>query len=597
MAVEGVSRPAPGLGRARPLRRLAEYGGFAPAMVLLGAFFFAPLGLIVVYSFWQVHDYNVVSEWTLGNYGYFFSTPTYVRTLLSTLLVAALATAIAIGLAFPFAYWLVRHVAPRWQKPLLVLVLVPFWTSYLLRVYSWISILGEQGAINRVLRWTGVIDEPLSYFLYDRPAVVLVLVYLYFPFAALTLYAVLERFDWNQLRAATDLGASPLRAIRSVMLPQVRVGIMTAVIFVFIPILGEYLAPQLVGGTRGVMIGNLITTFFTGAQYTRGAAAALLVVAVIVALLIVFRRSLDTEQAVHSRGTRMEATGLELVSPFARLASRALSGYAVALYAFLFAPIALLVLFSFNASRFAGFPITGWTTRWYGDMFANAAIHEALVTSLVIAAQVTVVSTIVGTAAAFPLVRSRLRFRGAARILVTLPVMVPGLLIGVSLLALFTSVLGMQLSMQTAAIGQAVFTTPFVILLVAARLEGFDVGLERAASDLGAGTWRRLRHVVLPLTLPAIVAGALFAFTLSLDEFIITLFLLGGHNTLPIYIYTQVKFGITPEVNALATALLAASLAIGAIAFSLPGLVRRVVARRRRRRAADDQLAAQRATR
>ena len=119
-------------------------------------------------------------------------------------------------------------------------------------------------------------------------------------------------------------------------------------------------------------------------------------------------------------------------------------------------------------------------------------------------------------------------------------------------------------------IGQSVYTTPFVLLLVAARLQGFDRSLERAASDLGANTLNRLRHVVLPLIMPAIFAGALFAFTLSLDEFIITLFLIGGHNTLPIYIYTQVKFGITPEVNALATLLLAASLTLIAVAFALP---------------------------
>jgi len=148
-----------------------------------------------------------------------------------------------------------------------------------------------------------------------------------------------------------------------------------------------------------------------------------------------------------------------------------------------------------------------------------------------------------------------------------LPIMIPGLLIGVSLLVLFTSVFHQELSPTTAVIGQSVYTTPFVLLLVAARLQGFDASLERAASDLGANTFNRLRYVVLPLLAPAIIAGALFTFTLSLDEFIITLFLIGSHNTLPIYIYTQVKFGITPEVNALAALLLAASLCLMALAF------------------------------
>lgn len=265
----------------------------------------------------------------------------------------------------------------------------------------------------------------------------------------------------------------------------------------------------------------------------------------------------------------------EVVSPHARLTRAILGGWAVFIYFFLFAPIVLLVIFSFNANRYGTFPFTGWTTSWYGQVFSDYQIRDALDTTLRVAFEVTAISTVVGTAAAFPLVRSRLPFRSGVRIAMTLPIMIPGLLIGVSLLVLLTSVLHLQLSPQTAVIGQSVYTTPFVLLLVAARLQGFDRSLERAASDLGANTLRRLRHVVLPLLMPAIFAGALFAFTLSLDEFIITLFLIGGHNTLPIYIYTQVKFGITPEVNALATLLLAASLALIALAFALPVVVRK----------------------
>ncbi len=128
-------------------------------------------------------------------------------------------------------------------------------------------------------------------------------------------------------------------------------------------------------------------------------------------------------------------------------------------------------------------------------------------------------------------------------------------------------------------IGQSVFTTPFVMLIVAARLQGFDRSLERAASDLGANTLNRLRYVVLPLIGSSVFAGALFAFTLSLDEFIITLFLIGGDNTLPIYIFTQIKFGITPEVNALAAMLLGASLALVASAMVLPAAFRRLTRR------------------
>jgi spermidine/putrescine transport system permease protein len=264
----------------------------------------------------------------------------------------------------------------------------------------------------------------------------------------------------------------------------------------------------------------------------------------------------------------------EIVSRHAGLMRGLLTGWAVLIYVFLFAPIALLVAFSFNANRYGTFPFTGWTTTWYGQVFHDYQIKDALTTTLKIAIEVTIISTVVGTAAAFPLVRSRLPFRNGVRIGMTLPIMIPGLLIGISLLVLFTGVFKFELSPQTAVIGQAVYTTPFVLLLVAARLQGFDPALERAASDLGANTYRRLRHVVLPLIMPAVFAGAVFAFTLSLDEFIITLFLIGANNTLPIYIYTQVKFGITPEVNALATLLLAASLLLIALAFLLPAGMR-----------------------
>ena len=215
----------------------------------------------------------------------------YINTFLVTLWMTAAATALTLAIAAPFAYWLARYVSRRWQRPLLFLVIIPFWVSYLLRVTAWTIMLGNEGAISRLLSLVGL-STP-GWLLYDRPAVIFVLTYLYFPFAALTLYAALERFDWRQLHAAMDLGATNLQAMRLVMLPQIRAGVMTAVIFVFIPILGEYLTPELVGGVRGVMIGNLIDNFFQEAQYAQGSAIAILIVVVVIILLIIFRKSLD----------------------------------------------------------------------------------------------------------------------------------------------------------------------------------------------------------------------------------------------------------------------------------------------------------------
>ncbi len=278
-----------------------------------------------------------------------------------------------------------------------------------------------------------------------------------------------------------------------------------------------------------------------------------------------------------------EIDGVEIVARRARLMRGALTGWGILMYMFLFIPVLLLVLLSFNSNRYGSFPIQGFTTEWYSSVLQSSDLKTAIKTSLMIAAEVTAIATVVGTAAAFPLVRSNLRFRAGLRVAFTLPIMIPGVLIGVSLLSFFTNVLNLPLTTQTAVIGQAVYTTPYVLLIVAARLEGFDRGLERAASDLGADPFQRFRRIVLPLIAPAIFAGALFAFTMSLDEFVITYFIIGAQITLPIYIYTQIKFGITPAINAVATLLIVGSLGISGLGIAVPRLIKMLIRRVRRR--------------
>ena len=201
-------------------------------------------------------------------------------------------------------------------------------------------------------------------------------------------------------------------------------------------------------------------------------------------------------------------------------------------------------------------------------------ILEALTKSLLVAFWVTVLSTLIGTTAAFPLVRANIKNRGGVRVFITLPIMMPGLLIGVAILVLASNVLHIQPSLKVAIIGQTVLATPFVILVVSSRLEALDRNFERAAADLGAGPVQRLLFVVLPLVYPGIIAGALIAATLSLDEFVVTNFIIGADQTLPIYIYNQLKFGITPEVNALATMMLLGTLAVVGVTFGALRLVK-----------------------
>jgi spermidine/putrescine transport system permease protein len=300
--VTGVE-PAPvtvvSRGRAARLRELAP---FVPAALLLGILFFVPLGVMFVFSLWTTNaNLDIVPVWNMDNYAQFFESSAYVRTLAKTVIMGAGVTLICLIVALAVAYFLARYVSRRWARLALLVIIVPFWSSYLLRVYSWQAILGEKGALNQLLVGLGVIAEPSRLFVYNDIGTFIVLTYVYLPFAILVLYASLERFDYTQLTAAQDLGASPSRAFRHVLLPQIRPGLITAAIFVFIPILGEFLTPSMVGGASGLLIANLIQTFFKNALVPQGAALGLLIVAFVTVLLVIFRKYLRVED-VYARG-------------------------------------------------------------------------------------------------------------------------------------------------------------------------------------------------------------------------------------------------------------------------------------------------------
>jgi ABC-type spermidine/putrescine transport system permease subunit I len=291
---------APLAGAGPGLRRRMERAApFLPGLLMLTLLFVIPMIIMLLFSFWRTNsDFDLVRDWNLNNYARFFNQPTYIRTFAKTLVMASAVTAAGLAISLPFTYFLVRYVSRRLQRAVLLAVIVPFWTSYLLRVYAWQAILGEKGALNQFLMATGIIQQPSTLFVYNDLAVFVVLIYVYFPFAALALYAALEKFDFTQLNAAQDLGARPDQAFRHILLPQIRTGIITACIFVFIPILGEFLTPTLVGGASGSLIANLIVNFTRQGQYPEGAALAIVIAVFVTALLIIFRRSLRVEDVV-----------------------------------------------------------------------------------------------------------------------------------------------------------------------------------------------------------------------------------------------------------------------------------------------------------
>ena len=253
---------------------------------------------------------------------------------------------------------------------------------------------------------------------------------------------------------------------------------------------------------------------------------------------------------VARRGTRM-----------GRWLQAAIAGSGIFGFVFLYVPILILIVFSFNASRF----VTAWagfSFRWYGELFQDEAMMLALRNSLIVAVISTVLSTIFGTMVSLAMERHRFFGKVAFDALLYLPIIIPDIAMAVMLL-LFFVMSKITLSLTTIIISHVAFNISFVAVVVRARLVGFDRSLEEAAQDLGANEIQTFRYVTLPLLMPAILGGALLAFTLSLDDFVITFFTAGvGSTTLPLRIYSMVKLGITPEINAVSSLMLLASMTL-----------------------------------
>ncbi len=231
---------------------------------------------------------------------------------------------------------------------------------------------------------------------------------------------------------------------------------------------------------------------------------------------------------------------------------KTLTAYSLAIISFLYLPMLLLAIYSFNASRINAVWV-GFTFEWYIALFKNQRVLAALTNSLIIATITTIISTVLGTMAAISLNRYRFKHRTTINNLLYLPMLIPEIVMGLSLLVMFSQ-LQISLGKTTLIISHITFCISFVIITVGARLEGMRTDLEEAAQDLYATPWQTFRYITLPLAMPGIVAGALMAFTLSIDDFVISFFVAGPDSTtLPLYIYALVKRGISPEINALST--------------------------------------------
>jgi spermidine/putrescine transport system permease protein len=255
----------------------------APARVSMGVLFLVPLLIIVAYSLMSRGTYGGQSPpWTLENFAR-LADPLYLSILGNSFWLAGVSTLICLLLGFPLA-WFITRSGPR-KNLYLNLVMLPFWTSFLVRTYAWMFLLRDTGLVNSVLQGLGLVTEPLP-LLYNDGAVILGLVYGYLPFMVLPIYSTLERLDPNLLEAAADLGARPWHSLYRIVLPLSLPGMAAGAVLVFIPCLGAYLTPDLLGGGKSIMIGNLVQNQFTTARdWPFGSAASLALMAMIMLML------------------------------------------------------------------------------------------------------------------------------------------------------------------------------------------------------------------------------------------------------------------------------------------------------------------------
>jgi spermidine/putrescine transport system permease protein len=281
-----------GKGRGWTLRLV---GLLTPVTIWLGLFFLVPLLLILAYSFGTSNIYGGITlGFNPGNYFRVFD-PLYLEIIVRTFVIAAITTVLCFVLGYPLAYFIVFK-GRRWRNVLILLVMVPFWTSLLIRAYSWVVILSGNGIANKTLQFLGIIDEPAT-LIFTSQAVLMGMVYSYLPFMILPLYASLEKFDTRLKEAAKDLGASRWHTFWRVTFPLSMPGVIAGSILVFIPSAGEFVIPQLLGGSRTVMTGSLIQNQFGSARdWAFGSALSVMLAVLLLAAILFYVRRVGTDK-------------------------------------------------------------------------------------------------------------------------------------------------------------------------------------------------------------------------------------------------------------------------------------------------------------
>lgn len=575
---------SPGSG-ARPRANWLKLWPIVPAALFLTVFFLYPVAQLLWLS-----AVDRSGALTAAHYTRLVESALYFRVLKITFEIAAWTTLFSIVFGYPVAYYLATSSARR-RNTLMLWVLLPFWTSFLVRTFAWIVLLGRNGAVNKWLQALGITDAPLS-LIYNFAGTMIGMTHAMMPLAVITMVSVMENIDANLPRAASTLGARGGQAFWRIYFPLSLPGVAAAGLLVFITALGFFITPQLLGGRTETMITQIIITQIQEMMnWSFGGAVSVLLLVTALVVFYLYDRALGmstlaggatTTQGEGKRnpiaaggawigGHLLDLLGRicdafsiaweKIVPPRPhkprRENSRGVLAVAVGLIIFfLAAPTFFIVPVSFTTEAFIEWPPKFFSLRWYHAYFDSTVWISATIRSLVVATIAATLAMLVGAPAAFVLVRQRMAGKTMAMAFILSPLIIPRIIIAIALFYFYAR-LGLVGSSVGLILGHAVLAVPYVVVTVMAVLKTYDERLDQAAGSLGANKAKTLWYVTFPLIRTGLIAAFLFAFITSLDELTIALFVSGGiATTLPKQMWDDALLKVNPTLAAVSTLLL-----------------------------------------
>lgn len=569
----------------------------APLVLLLVLFLVYPVGQLLLLSIYNDGGF------TLAPYRQLFASSVYIDVLLITLKISLVTTLVCVVTGYPIAY-LISVVDKERKARLLFWVLLSFWTSFLVRAFAWIVLLGRNGVINKLLISLGIISSPAS-LLYNFGSVLVGMVNALLPLAVLTMLSVMENIDRTLPRAAATLGARPGMAFWKIYFPLSLPGVAAAGIMVFVTAIGFFIVPALLGGRRETMITQLI---IDQVQQTMnwGFAGAISVLLLCVVLIVfaAYDRLLGLSTMTGASAPRNAAlsplsgpirkAGDALLTLLGAISDRIIllvpsrrrgrnpNQAGLGLQAFVWtmllivsAPTLLMIPLSFGSGGL-NWPPQGFTLHWYETVLNSPVWTQALLRSLMVGVGTGLLAMLIGTPAAFLLVRSDISGKAAWLAFILSPIVVPRMIIAVGLFYVFAR-MGLVGSAVGLILGHTVVAVPYVVMTMMAVLRNYDMRLDHAAQSLGARPIATLRYVTFPILAAGMMSSFLFAFATSFDELTIALFATGGLNaTLPKQFWDEVTLQVSPAIAAVSTCLF---VFMGLLIFVAERLRRRAAAR------------------